>query len=119
YVVEWSPEPKMIDRRRIVGPMATEATDFTSRIALTGLPPGTRIYYRAGFESDGRTEWCEGSFATAPDTDDRRDVVFAWSGDTNGQSWGIDEKRGGMPAYAALLARAPDFFVHLGDRIYA
>jgi alkaline phosphatase D len=119
YVVEWSTDPRMLDRRRVVGPLATEASDFTARIGLAGLPSGTRIYYRAGFESDARTEWSDGSFATAPDTDDRRDVVFAWSGDTNGQGWGIDDRRGGMPAYTALLDRAPDFFIHCGDRIYA
>lgn len=118
-VVDWSTDPKLTGARRVLGPMATEATDLTARMALTGLPPGRRIHYRAGFESAGRTEWSEGSFATAPDLDDRRDVVFAWSGDTNGQGWGIDEKRGGMPAYAALLDRAPDFFIHCGDRIYA
>src|SRR5262249_677680 len=48
-----------------------------------------------------------------------RDVVFAFSGDTNGQGWGIDPSRGGMPAYSAVLDRAPEFFVHLGDQIYA
>lgn len=119
YLVEYSLHPRLLDRRRVVGPLATEATDLTARLALTGLPPGRRIHYRAGFESDGRTGWSEGSFATAPHEEDRRDVVFAWSGDTNGQGWGIDDARGGMPAYAALLDRAPDFFVHCGDRIYA
>lgn len=118
-VVEWSADPRFVGARRILGPIANEATDFTARLALGDLPPGTRIHYRAAFEADGLSEWTAGSFATAPDDDDSRDVVFAWSGDTNGQGWGIDDARGGMPAYAALLDRAPDFFVHCGDRIYA
>jgi alkaline phosphatase D len=119
FIVEWSTDARLQNAQRIVGPMATEASDFTARLALTNLAPGRRIHYRAGFESEGRIAWSEGSFSTAPDVDDRRDVVFAWSGDSNGQGWGIDDKRGGMPAYAALLDRAPDFFIHCGDRIYA
>lgn len=118
-IVEWSTEPRFSRATRVVGPLATEATDLTARIVLDGLPPGTRIHYRTAFEGERVSEWTAGSFGTAPEDDDPRDVVFAWSGDTNGQGWGIDEMRGGMPAYGALLDRAPDFFIHCGDQIYA
>src|SRR5262245_4938478 len=46
-VVEWSPHPRMFGAQRILGPVATEATDLTARLAITRLPPGTRIHYRA------------------------------------------------------------------------
>ena len=118
-IVEWAPDARFERVTRAAGPLATEAMDLTARIALDGLPAGTRIHYRAAFEGERTSEWATGSFTTAPALDDGRDVVFAWSGDTNGQGWGIDESRGGMPAYAALLDRAPDFFIHCGDRIYA
>src|SRR5689334_12923482 len=38
YLVEWSTNPKLEGARRIFGPMATEASDLTARLALTGLP---------------------------------------------------------------------------------
>lgn len=98
----------------IAGEDATEASDFTARALVKNLAPGTRIRYRARFD---RSEWMEGSFVTAPLVAQR--VRFAWSGDTNGQGWGIDHDRGGMPAYAALAHEAPDLFLHLGDTIYA
>jgi alkaline phosphatase D len=118
-VVQWSTSERFDDARRFVGPLATEATDLTAKITVEGLPAGTRIHYRAAFEGERLSEWTRGSFRTAPGEKDARDVVLAWSGDTNGQGWGIDDARGGMPAYAALLERAPDLFVHCGDRIYA
>ena len=98
--------------RPLVGP----ETDFIGKVALEGLPSGTKLHYRATFDA---SPWALGSFGTPPVDASGRDVVLAWSGDTNGQGWGIDPARGGMPAYAALLARAPDLFVHCGDAIYA
>lgn len=118
-VVQWSPSGRFDESRTFLGPLASEATDLTAKIVLEGLPPGTRIHYRVAFEGEGRSEWTRGSFKTAPSDADASDVTLAWSGDSNGQGWGIDEARGGMPAYAALLERAPDLFVHCGDRIYA
>ncbi len=46
-------------------------------------------------------------------------MSFCWSGDTAGQGWGIDEARGGMTIYSAILKNRPDFFIHSGDTIYA
>src|SRR5437879_557581 len=54
---------------------------------------------------------------TAPTA--RSPVSFAWSGDTTGQGWGIDESRGGMRTYRTMLDNRPDFFIHSGDHIYA
>ena len=56
-----------------------------------------------------------GRFRTAPAA--RRDVRFAWSGDTAGQGYGIDAE--GMRTYATIAGHAPDFFIHSGDAIYA
>ena len=44
---------------------------------------------------------------------------FAWSGDTAGQGWGINEAWGGMKIYEAIRKTNPDFFLHSGDTIYA
>ena len=56
-----------------------------------------------------------GRFRTAPAS--KRNVRFAWSGDTAGQGWGIDET--GMLTYATMARHTPDFFLHSGDTIYA
>lgn len=100
--------------------LVNESTAFIGKVALSGMPAGTRIHYRARFErsSSRPSPWSLGSLKTAPTQADQ-DVLIAWSGDTNGQGFGIDPAQGGMPAYAALLAREPDIFVHVGDAIYA
>jgi alkaline phosphatase D len=120
--VEWSASPSFDRITRVAGPFVGADTDYVGKTALAGLPSGTKIYYRAKFHPPDRTDESldateDGSFGTAPT--DLRDVVLAWSGDTNGQGFGIDPAQGGMPAYAALAARKPDLFVHCGDSIYA
>jgi alkaline phosphatase D len=96
-------------------------TDFTAKLALEGLPAGSDIFYRVRFQDHasptllGETQI--GRFRTAPL--ERHTVSFAWSGDTAGQGFGIDEARGGMRTFATMLKHHPDFFVHSGDSIYA
>jgi alkaline phosphatase D len=118
-VAEWS-LASSFDRSVVVrGPNASPASDLVAKVRLAGLPAGQRVFYRTRFEGAHVTEWIAGSFGTAPSVALPRDVLFAWSGDTNGQGWGIDPARGGMPAYRALLERAPELFIHCGDQIYA
>ena len=108
--------------KTIIGTASADAlpdADFTSRVLFGGLPPGQDIFYRVRFESaDGLAgETQLGHFRTAPVA--RSNVSFAWSGDTAGQGWGIDESRGGMRTYRTMLDNRPDFFIHSGDHIYA
>lgn len=120
-IVEWSTTEGFQERRRVVGPVTHQDDDFTVKLELTDLPPGQRIFYRVQFEDrvGGRntSDPATGQFVTAPY--DERDVFFAWSGDTCGQGYGIDESRGGLKTYAALRRLRPDFFIHSGDTIYA
>jgi alkaline phosphatase D len=118
-VVEWSATESFRDARRVVGPATREENDFTAKIYLRRLPPSQRIFYRVRFEDRGRGagEPALGEFVTAPR--DERDVLFAWSGDTCGQGYGIDESRRGLRTYAAMRELRPDFFIHSGDTIYA
>lgn len=117
FVVEWDVTPTFSNPRRLP-PVAVDAEgDHVGKIRLTGLPAASLVHYRARFEAERASEWVAGSLRTAPTS--RAPIVFAWSGDTAGQGWGIDPARGGMRAYAALLERAPHFFVHCGDAIYA
>jgi alkaline phosphatase D len=100
---------------------ALPETDFTAKALIEGLPPGQDIFYRISFQDHSSPtvvgEPQVGHFRTAPS--DPRSVSFVWSGDTAGQGWGIDESRGGMRTYAAMLKNRPDFFIHSGDGIYA
>jgi alkaline phosphatase D len=120
-LVEWATDEGFRNARRVRGPFATEATDFTARIDLRDLPPDAEIFYRVTFEGPGADRAASapvlGRFRTAPAA--RRDVRFLWSGDTAGQGWGIDEQRGGMRTYETMRRTGADFFVHCGDTIYA
>src|SRR5262245_42605745 len=120
-IVERSFKEDFSDAVRVRGPLALETSDFTARVDLTGLPTGREGFVRVAFEdlSSGKTqsEFVKGQFRTMPNT--RRDVTFAWSGDTAGQGWGINQEWGGMKCYETLRRDRPDFFVHCGDTIYA
>jgi alkaline phosphatase D len=119
-VAEWSTSATFANARRVTGAVADAATGFTAKVLLTELPADTRVHYRVRFEAERPSEWIAGTLRTAPsDTAPPRDVVFAWSGDVNGQGWGIDPARGGMPAFATMLERGPEFFLNAGDAIYA
>jgi alkaline phosphatase D len=120
-VVEYATTESFTDARRVAGPAATAATDYTARVDLTALPPGQRIFYRVVFESMAdarvRSEPLAGRFRTAPAT--KGGVSFAWGGDVAGQGWGIDKERGGYAIFDALRRAEPDVFIHSGDAIYA
>ncbi len=121
-LVEWDSSPAFASPRRVRGPAVSAATDLTGKVAIDGLPAAARVHYRVRFEAEAPSEWITGALTTPALPEGRsapRDVLFAWSGDTNGQGWGIDPSRGGMPAFTALLARRPDFFISCGDAIYA
>ncbi|HEY7666398.1 MAG TPA: alkaline phosphatase D family protein, partial [Xanthobacteraceae bacterium] len=107
--------------RHAVAVDALPETDFTAKALIEGLPAGQDIFYRIRFQDHAVPTVLGapqvGRFRTAPSG--RRSISFVWSGDTAGQGWGIDEARGGMRTYAAMLKCRPDFFIHSGDHIYA
>ena len=94
-------------------------SDFAVKRLLEGLPAGQDIFYRftAADLSDlnAVSEPMTGRFRTAPGG--IRDIRFAWSGDTAGQGYGIDDE--GMVTYSTIAKHQPDFFLHSGDTIYA
>ncbi|WP_265517852.1 alkaline phosphatase D family protein [Nitratireductor luteus] len=107
------------DARRLPPLDALPESDFAVKRLLTELTPDQDIFYRmtAYDLSDIKagSEPIVGRFRTAPAG--RRNIRFAWSGDTAGQGWGIDET--GMKTYATMAGHQPDFFLHSGDTIYA
>ncbi len=86
------------------------SADYAVHIPLDNLRPATRYYYRASVS--GKTPGPVGSFVTAPRAADDAKVSFCFSGDTR-------ESYQPFSILRAVQARRPDFFLHLGDTIYA
>ena len=120
-IVDYATTESFTDPKRLVGPLALEATDFTSRLRIHGVAPGQTVFYRVSYLDLGDyktvSEPVVGRFRTPPASNG--DVSFVWSADTVGQGWGINPDTGGMTIYEAMRKLAPDFFVHCGDTIYA
>jgi alkaline phosphatase D len=120
-LVDWSTTESFQNVRRMRGPQATDASGYTARVDLAGLPPGERIFYRVQFEdltnSRNLSTPAHGTFLSAPRAP--RDITFAWSADTVGQGWGINTAWGGLRMYETMRLARPDFFIHTGDTIYA
>jgi alkaline phosphatase D len=84
--------------------------DDTAKIALKGLEPRTTYYYRAAVA--GKKPGPIGQFLTAAGPDDPVPVKFCFSGDTR-QSYQP------FTIMDSIRSQKPDFFLHLGDTIYA
>ncbi len=121
-IVDYATTESFSDARRRVGPAALETSDYTARVAITGIAPGQTVFYRVAFLDlgDGRTlsAPATGSFRVPPASRER-DVTFVWTGDTAGQGYGINPDWGGMRLYESMRRTDPDFMVHCGDAIYA
>lgn len=92
------------------------ARDHTAQFALEGLEPGTRYHYSVRLQDHGKpVQGPLASFTTAPADDDARDVLFTWGGDV-GQGLRNPPP---FPAFSAMLAQDPAFFIFNGDTIYA
>lgn len=100
--------------RRAFTAEAVEESDFTVRVRVDGLVPATRHVYRVAW----RGERLEGEFVTAPEPGAARPVRLLWSGDLGG-SGRCRSPASGYAIFHAMAARRPDFFVFVGDTIYA
>ncbi|HEU4533704.1 MAG TPA: alkaline phosphatase D family protein, partial [Polyangiaceae bacterium] len=93
--------------------------DFTASLTVRGLRPATAYTYRLSFsEADGPGRQHEGAFRTAPAPDAPAPLRFAWLGDVGGQNVCRDAAEG-YPVLGLAAASAPDFWVALGDMVYA
>lgn len=123
--IEWATTASFSNATRVRGPYLLEDTDYTGRIDLTALPAGQEVFYRVVLQ-DLRNERVLSEalpghlrLPVAAGSRPPRNVRFAWSGDTAGQGWGINEAWGGMKIYEQIRQVNPDFFLHCGDTIYA
>ncbi len=120
--VDYSPTDRF-ERADRAEPRSTDpSTDHTVSIRLDDLEPQTTYTYRVwalagrGSEEDIRPgdAATTGTFRTAPAPDADVPVSFTWTGDTYGQ--------GRAPPYQVpdqMADHDPDFFLYLGDTIYA
>lgn len=96
--------------------------DYTGQIEVRGLKPDTEYRYRVWFRSDRNDRRDDvpatGRFRTAPAMHDAVPVSFAWGGDVAGQNVCRDASEG-FPIFKAINAMPLDFFIGLGDMIYA
>jgi alkaline phosphatase D len=88
--------------------------DRTGKLALSGLEPATRYRYRVERKNTG----VDGEFVTAPAPGTPTSVRFAWSADL-GSHGKCRLTSGGYPIFRALAQYPVDFFLFLGDTIYA
>lgn len=110
-------------RHRPAAPVSVRAErDFAGKVEVTGLAPDTRYRYRVWFSDGpgrtGRDAPAEGSFRTPPPPQAAAAASFAWGGDVAGQNVCRDAVEG-FPVFASLANRPLDFFIGLGDMIYA
>ncbi len=97
--------------------------DLTVRLVIQNLAAGAEHRYTAWADAEpgeepGDRPAVRGSFRTLPAATDARAVRFVFGGDLAGQNVCRDKSQG-FPIFAAMRALRPDFFIGLGDLIYA
>ena len=109
-VLAYGKEPDLAQFQTTQVHAVDAGADNCAIFSLDGLEPATRYYYRA--MAQGRKAGPVASFVTAPRADDETKVIFCFSGDS---------RQGYKPftVMHAVRAQRPDFFLHLGDTIYA
>ncbi|NND05655.1 MAG: alkaline phosphatase [Saprospiraceae bacterium] len=95
-----------------------KTTGFTSQFTLEKLKAGTKYLIVAQSRAPGSAQIgasIEGSFTTAPEVDQAKDVKFIV---TTGTSYNDVDSEQGYLLYPSALNLEPDFFVHTGDILY-
>jgi alkaline phosphatase D len=116
----------------LVSTMASEASDYTSHVLLSGLRSNTPYQYIVEcVAGDAVTRSSLISFQTAPESSEPAEVSFIWAGDLAGQGWGRSPNvtvtsaingqtlKGGYVMFEVMRQLKPDFAIFQGDFIYA
>ena len=127
---EWGESPDFQGARRSDWLTATAERDFIVRTRLTGLKPGTTYHYRVllGENRDELTPGPERSFRTLPKEGELSFCMGScmnyhafMQGKANGGgpvTATAEDRRLGYPAFPAMLALRPHFFIGTGDIVY-
>lgn len=106
-VVRWGTTPTAL-LHRSSEVLLRSATDYVGQVTLSGLPRGETIHYRVFAGDEAVSEAAH--FQSARKAGQR--VTLAFSGD-------MEEKYKPFRLFDVMVAAAPDYFVHLGDTVYA
>jgi len=109
-VIQYSKDPALGQFAVSAPTIIDSVADNTAHIELHNLEPATCYYYRASVL--GKKPGPIARFVTAPAPDDDSMVKFCFSGDTR-------ESYQPFTIMDAIRVQRPDFFLHLGDTIYA
>jgi alkaline phosphatase D len=107
--VEYATDAGFAQAGRTPAVEATVDGDYTVALPLEGLAPGREYVYRAVVEDAG-IRGPVGRFRTAPAAG--ADFTFGFSGD-------IEAGHQPFTLFDSVARRGPDFFVMLGDTVYA
>ena len=133
--IEWAPLSlweTASNLATVVAPMSrtgflatTAETDYTLTVPLEGLSPATHYRYHVtiGYGDQSTKEFsgklaAKGNFITLPEDNTSAAVAFAWSGDLGGQGR-CRQGVSGYPIFDVIDQQEIDFFLFLGDTIYA
>jgi alkaline phosphatase D len=92
-----------------------ESSDFTGQVLVEGLLPAQLYFFRVSLDGG---EAAVGQFRTAPASDDDAAFSFVMGGDIGGQGF-CRTPEDGWPIFETVLAQQADFFLLIGDSIYA
>ena len=128
---QWSESPDFAGASRSKWLEARPEYDFIVRLGIDGLKPGTLYHYRLifGEEKANPKTGPTRTFKTLPDPaadaplsfimGSCQNYAFFMNGaDGKGSNASDEDKQLGFPAYAAMLALKPDFFIGTGDIVY-
>ena len=113
---EVSTDPSFALRTLRFPESVTASADFTAKIVVAPLVPNHRYFYR--FRHDGSVSPV-GTFKTAPSPLLPAGVRFVYTGDSDGTMVNGHPAFNNFETLAAARNENPDFFVYLGDTIYA
>ena len=105
--VRWGLSPDKLDHRSNEM-LLDKSTDFTGHVNLQGLPAGSTVHFQAYSGDKPVSEF--GRFNTPRLAG--QSFVLAFSGD-------MEEKYKPFRIFDVIAAARPDYFVHLGDTVYA
>ena len=127
---EWGESPDFANSQRTEWLETKADHDFIVRTKLDGLKPGKRYHYRLVF-GESRDATQTGPACSFKTLSESGDVSFCMGSCMNYHSFMVgkangggpvtataEDKQLGYPAFAAMTALKPDFFIGTGDIVY-
>jgi phosphodiesterase/alkaline phosphatase D-like protein len=109
-VLYMTDDPHWIVPKQTLLTLTNADRDFTAHFPLVNLTPRTHYFYQMSIAGKRRGPICE--FVTAPLPHDHKSMTFVIGGDTRNSFKPFS-------IFKYIWEAEPDFFVYLGDTIYA